>query len=152
MNNERSSTKDVWKDVKYILSTTFYGFFFVHSIIMGLTWIVPPQSEIYEHLEGMSYFHPQYRLLLILLYLVAAALLHLYLSRKRRTLEQIPVIREQMEQMERGETVHNPHPMLNQCWSRFLEFQTSMLKVSGGSENYKIKDLDNDFFERCLKR
>lgn len=152
MNNEQSSTKDVWKDTKYILSTTFYGFFFVHSIIMALTWIVPPQSKIYEHLEGMFYFHPPYLLPLVLLYLVAAALLHLYLSKERRGLEQIPIIYKQMEQMERGESVHNPHPMLNKCWSRFLEFQASMLKVSGGSKNYKVKDLDTDFFRRCLQQ
>ena len=152
MNNEQSSTENMRGDIKYILSTTFYGFFFVYSIIIALTWIVPAQSEIYEHLEGMLYFHSPYRLLLIFFGLVAAALLHLYLNRERHMLGQIPIIYKQMEQMERGESVHGPHPMLNKCWDRFLEFQASMLKVSGGSKNYKVKDLDTDFFRRCLQR
>lgn len=152
MNNEQPLTKDMWKDIKYMLSTTFYGFFFVYSIIIALSWTVPARSEIYEHLEGLFYFHPLYRIPLILLGLVAAALLHLYRNRERRMLEQIPIIYKQMEQMEKGESINSPHPTLNKCWGRFLEFQASMLKFSGGSKNYKVKDLDTDFFRRCLQR
>lgn len=90
MNNKESLTKDLWKKINRRLGETFYGFFFIHSIIMFLTWIVPPQTEIYEHLVGMFYFNPPYRLPLILFYLVGAVLLQLYLNEERRELEATP--------------------------------------------------------------
>ncbi len=84
MNNEQSPTKGTIGDTKYMLSAILYGFFIVQVIIMMLSWIVPAPSEIYEHLEGMSYFYPPYRIPLVFSWIVAAALLHLYLNYHHR--------------------------------------------------------------------